>query len=325
VLDLSELCPPPVILSTFEQSYLSMSEHSKPFIVRRYSTSIVSMLRQSSQEEQPEELTLEAKYNDKGLLISEWKLQHGETSAELHTYAYDPQGRLLLHQLEIPDEGIEEKFVTQRNANGQAVEIQKFYGDDPGERTVYVYGENGEPSAITAYDADGDFDKCEKFTYDDQKRMVKREVKKSDNSETVLEYAYNDQGLLAAVTEKDAKGNLLSRQEHDYTMEGLEARILLFNESGKQITEILSLYDENGRLVSKKSISYYTRIQRYEYDDAGNVVEESLSDENDFVISRTRYDFDDNSRLISETIYETDLTRAGRDTHYSNRYEYEFN
>jgi len=283
------------------------------------------MLRQASQEEQPEELTLEASYSDQGLLLREWKLQHGETSAELHTYSYDPQGRLLVHHLEIPDDGIEERFVTQRNANGQPVEIQKFYGDDPGERTVYVFGENGEPAEVAHYDADGDFDKSEKFSYDDQKRMVRRDVKKSDDTESSLEYSYNEQGLLVMVTEKDSQGNLMSRQEHDYTMEGLDARILLFNESGKQITEVLSEYDENGRLTSKKSVSYYTRIQRYEYDDAGNLVEESLSDENGFVISRTRYDYDDQNRLMNETIYETDLTRAGRDTHYNNRYEYEFN
>lgn len=290
--------------------------------IKRYSTAIGSMLRQGMEEEPEEELTLDAKFDDQGRLLHEWKLQHGETSAEEHSYTYDEQGRLLLHHLVIPDDGIEERFVTTRNADGKALEIRKFYGEDPGERTVYVYAENGEAAEITAYDADGDFEQKEEFTYDDQKRMTRRAVTKAGDVKSSLEYTYNDQGLLAAVLEKDENGKIISRQTHDYTADNLEARILQFNENGKQITEILSEYDANNRLVMKKSSGFYVRINRYVYDEAGNLTEETLSDENGFVISRSHYEYDEQNRLIHETIYETDLTRSGRDTHYANRYEY---
>ena len=77
-----------------------------------------------------------------------------------------------------------------------------------------------------------------------------------------------------------------------------------------------------GRIKRKIAKSSYVRITAFEYDEQGRVIEESLSDQNDFVISRTRLTYDDDGRIAEETIYETDLTRSGRDTHLSNRFEY---
>lgn len=300
-----------------------MSTGSSQRIIRRYSTAIVSMLRQSSQHEIEEVLTMEAEYDSKGLLLREWKLQPGETSAEEHFYTYDNQGLLLKHHLTIPDDGIEESFLTLRNADGKPLEITKFYGDEEGEKTSYTYAENVEVGEVIALDADGEFEQKESFTCDEQKRMSSRRIEKVDGTVTLLEYQYNDQGLLSVVIEKEESGKQLSRQEHDYTVEGLEARIRQWNDTDKLVVEINSEYNEIGKLISKKSSGFLIRINRYDYDEAGNVIEESLSDENDFVISRSRYSYDADNQLIEETIYETDLTRSGRDTHYTNRYEYE--
>jgi hypothetical protein len=72
------------------------------------------------------------------------------------------------------------------------------------------------------------------------------------------------------------------------------------------------------------SRGFYTRISNFEYDELGRIVEESLSDENGFVISRSNFEYNEKGELIGEIIYETDLTRAGRDTHLSYRYEYSY-
>lgn len=296
----------------------------KSAIVKRYSTPLASILRQSIQEDAAEELTLEAQYDSRGLILREWKLPHGETSAEHHTYTYNEQGQLLEHHLEIPDDGIEERFVTKRNEKGKATEITKFYADDPGERTTYIYDSNDDVAEITAYDADGEFELKETFEFDSKKRMIKRVTEKADGTVSQLDYEYNDQDQIVSIIEKDEKGNLISKQEHDYTTGGLEAKIRQYNAEGKILTEVTSEYDDLARLIMKRTAGFYIRISRFGYDEQGNLIEESLSDENDFVISRSRFEYDENKRLISETIYETDLSRAGRDTHYTNRYEYIF-
>ena len=103
-----------------------MNKPASPRFIRRYSTSILSILRKNYQDDQPEELTWKAVFDENGRLNEEWKLQHGESSPEIHKYLYDEKGRLLEHHLSIPDDGIEEKFVTKRDDQGRATEICKY-------------------------------------------------------------------------------------------------------------------------------------------------------------------------------------------------------
>ena len=77
-------------------------------------------------------------------------------------------------------------------------------------------------------------------------------------------------------------------------------------------------------MIRRESHSFYVRISEYEYDEKGNLLEEALSYENGFVITRSRYVYNEKDHVIEETLYETDLTRAGRDTHIIHRYEYAF-
>jgi len=41
------------------------------------------------------------------------------------------------------------------------------------------------------------------------------------------------------------------------------------------------------------------------------------------VIARNAFHYNEDGRVEEEVVYETDLTRAGRDTHMILRYEYE--
>jgi hypothetical protein len=97
-----------------------------------------------------------------------------------------------------------------------------------------------------------------------------------------------------------------------------------WNKDGKVVSVLRSEYNELGRLVRRVSKGFYTRITLYEYDELGRLLEEALSDENGFVISRNRMEYDEHGNVLEETVYETDLTRAGRDTHLAHRFEYEF-
>ena len=120
----------------------------------------------------------------------------------------------------------------------------------------------------------------------------------------------------------DENDQLSAYVEIDYDEEERETYVSRFNEAGKMISQLLTEYDAQGRIVRKIAKSSNVRITSFEYDEQGRVIEESLSDQNDFVISRTRLTYDDDGRIAEETIYETDLTRSGRDTHLSNRFEY---
>lgn len=291
--------------------------------IRKYSTPIRSLLRSTSESDDlPEVLTNEEEYNDNNLLVLEKKYSMDGELEEVHSYTYDDSGRLLIHLLEIPEDGISERFVTTRNADGNPTKIVKFYGEDEGERTEYVYGENAQVVKIKRYDADGEFEAEEDLEYDDQSKLMVRKIVSPMDGNKCYRFSYDEKSNLIKEEDYDENEQLSGYVEIHYDEENRETYVSRFNEDGKMISQLLTEYDELGRVKRKISKSSHVRITSFEYDESGRVIEESLADQNDFVISRTRLMYDDEGRIAEETIYETDLTRSGRDTHLSNRFEY---
>ncbi len=270
----------------------------------------------------PEHISLEVEYDRLGKIIREVKFdQHGEAE-EIHSYRYDERGHLLEHLMELPQDGIMEKFVTELTPDGNPLSIIKFYGDDPGERTEYRYGTHAHPVFIHRTDADGEFDSSDEFIYDDSPRLIKRSFK-STYEEKEFQFSYNENGWLAEEIELDSSGDLVSTLQYDYRDDGQEAVIVKKNASGKTESTQVNEFDELGRVVRRVSKGFYIRISGYVYDELGRLTEETLSDENGFVISRKHTVFGEDGRILQETAYETDLTRTGRDSHLAHRFEYE--
>ncbi len=293
--------------------------------IKRFTSPLRSILRGGDNDaEAGEKLSLQADYDTRNLLISEQKFDDDGEPEEMHIYRYDEKGHLVEHVMEMPLDGIVERFVTTRDGSGHPVMIVKFYGDDPGEKVEYVIGTHGLPLEVLRHDADGEFESREELEYDDRQQLVKKNLKEADSKQKQYLFMYNEKGLLVQEEERDGDGKMVSRLEYAYNEDGKEVSLLKYNPENKAVSSVKSEYDENGRLSRRISKGFYTRISLYEYDDQGRLLEESLSDENGFVISRNRMDYDESGLVVYETVYETDLTRAGRDTHLAHRYEYEF-
>lgn len=294
-------------------------------VIKRFTSPLRSILRSSNNESEGEEiLSLVAEYSDKNLLVSELKFDDDGEPEETHSYSYDDRGNLIEHTMEMPMDGIFERFVTTRNADGHPVAIVKFYGDDAGEKVEYVFGPNGQPVEVVRHDADGEFESKEELAYNDNQLLVSRVITEASGAVKKFLFSYDEKGLLMKEEEREAGDKMVSRLEYAYNEDGKEEALTKYNGDNKVISSVRSEYDENGRLSRRISKGYYTRISLFEYDDQGRLLEESLSDENGFVISRNRLEYDEDGLVSHETVYETDLTRAGRDTHLAHRYEYEF-
>ncbi len=294
-------------------------------LIKRFTSPLRSILRGGDEDMTGEEiLSLVAEYGPKNLLASEKKFDGSGDPEEVHSYTYDEKGNLIEHVMEMPMDGILERFVTTRNAEGHPITIVKFYGDDAGEKVEYVFATHGQPVSVVRHDADGEFESKEELTYNDQHLLVQRLVTDAAGVTRKYTFAYNDKNLMAKEEELDGNDKLVSRLEYTYNEDGKETSLLKFNEENKPVSSVKSEYDENGRLARRVSKGFYTRISLYEYDEEGRLLEESLSDENGFVISRNRMEYNESGLVTHETVYETDLTRAGRDTHLAHRFEYEF-
>lgn len=292
--------------------------------LKKFTTPLKSPLRGGNDPEAGEVLVLVASYNEKNLLVSEDKYDLSGEIEEVHTFKYDDRGNLTEHVFEIPSDNISERFLTTRNGDGYPLMIIKYYGDDPGEKTEYEYGTHAQPVKIIRYDADAEFEASEELIYDEQSRLISRKISSPAEGNREFRFAYDEKGNLKEEEEFGEDAVLLSKVQFDYDDEGRETRVVKTSGEGKIISQQSMDYDELGRLSKRISKGFYLRVSDYSYDDQGRLVEETLSDGNGFVISRNRMVYDEEGMVMEETIYETDLTRSGRDTHLSNRYEYEY-
>lgn len=301
-----------------------MSDPKAIKILRKFSSPLQSIFKTNDAGTAGEVLSFYAEYDNRGLVLSERKFTLTGDAEEEHTYIYSEKGHLLEHQLVFPAEEVSERYVTERNEGGYPLVITKYYGDDPGERTVFEYNADNKPVNIRRTDADGEPESEEKIVYNDKGLVAERIILSPADGNRRYLFSYNDKGWLIEEKELNEEGKQVARLELDYDDAGRELVSRKYNEADKLVTRIDSVYDEMERLVKRHSKGFYQRITLISYDEQGRVSEESLSDENGFVISRSRYSYDEEGRLSDETIYETDLTRAGRDTHLVNRYQYEF-
>ena len=292
--------------------------------LRRFTRPIRSILRAGEGHEDPEVLTLLSEYSTKGVLLSELKMEADGQGEERHTYHYNDQGYLTGHVLELPADGISERFVTSRDADGRPLRIIKYYGDDPGEKTEYEYATGAHPVKILRFDADGEQESLEELQYDDKDRLLLRLIIPSGATGTRYVFSYDDRGLLEVEEEWENDGELIARTVFHYDEEGRDTLQVKTGADGKVLSRLMFEYDAAGRLLKRTSQGFYTRISAFEYDDVGRVTEETLSDENGFVITRSQVEYNEDGRVAEETSYETDLTRTGRDTHFLHRYEYAF-
>ena len=278
----------------------------------------------SEVEEEPV-LASVSQYDEQSRLTEEIKYDLEGEIEERHHYKYDNAGRIVEYKMEMPVEEVEESTRTTRNEKGFAVCIQKFYGQDGGEKKEITYNPMEEVESVSYYDEEGVLEQKEVFSYDDKKHLLKREVYDGNNAlekMTTFTYGENEQPL--EQIEYDGKKNLLNKVAFKYDNHGDEIKILQTNDNGENTTQINTTYDDLHRPVLRKSSGFYTRITNFAYDEKGNLTEESLSDENGMIITRSLHDYDDNNRLAADAYYETDLTRGGRDTSLGSRYEYEF-
>lgn len=268
-------------------------------------------------------LLQEVEYDEKGNVLVDSKYNSDGELEERHSYTLNQHGSMLSHSVEMPLDEVIERFNYDRNESDQLSAVTKFYGEESGERTEYFYNENNFPVTIIYYDADGEKELTENYTYNDQKEVVKKVIDHhTDEAQSKMHlYEYNEKGLLMRYSVEGNNEKTIT--EYTYNSHDLEEKCIQNNSNGKKLLEIISEYDENLRLVKRSTKGYYIRITSIAYDDQGRVIEEQLADENNFVIARNAFEYTDDGRVAEEVVYETDLTRAGRDTHMIMRYEYE--
>jgi hypothetical protein len=271
-----------------------------------------------------ERLVEQLTYDTDGHLM-ESKKWEDDGACETNTYVYNEHGKVIEHTMFLEPDDISERFVMERDSQGRLLCETKYYGDDPGDKTVFEYGEWENPIRISRYDPDGVLETVESFEYDDSGNPVSHA--KSDATQKQLERSeirYHENGKPSHKTLIGPGGNTAGSTELMYDEEGRVVRASESNAEGKLISDVVSQYDERSNVILRHVRDFNTRVLRFEYNSNDQVVCEEIVDGNGNLILRNTMEYDTNGLLVSETEFWLDTGRGRGDGNSVSRYEYEF-
>lgn len=216
---------------------------------------------------------------------------------------------------EEPEQIVEEKYIclaeTSYNADGSVDRLTK-----------YIYNESGDMIEETGCDVDGNVVRSASYEYEYDADGNK--IKETENWTN----AQNDlSGSISREYEYDANGNVTKFTLSNSDVEGFYTDEYEYDANGNTIKDIYTDFDADG---NEESSSFH----EYEYDASGNIIKEISDigsgtfvyeyeneyDENGNIIKYTcnhadedgevfstdlcEYKYDDENRLLSETIYD---------------------
>lgn len=280
----------------------------------------------SNTQEIAEEEHLESniELDTNGNTLSEEKFAADGELEERNSYVYNTEGKLLEHTLLYAAEDATEKRVLKRDEGGKLLIETKYYGDDSGEHTEYVYDEKGEPIERRNYDEEGGFlskdvfkydgkgGLSEQVSYDGDDKIISRTTFTSPDEKTVEQCEY------------EGNEKLISRTIAKFNEAGKETSSVQTTPEGKLIASVVSLFDEHGNVLERQYKDFYSKTVRYQYDDQNRCTMQELFDGNGMLLRKNVYEYDEQGNISREQTYEMDTSRGGRDKHFETRYEYDY-
>jgi hypothetical protein len=262
--------------------------------------------------------------DENGNILTEVKHSEDGEMEEKNSYRYNQEGKLLEHTLLYAVEDVTERRMLTRNEKGFLLSEVKYYGDDSGEKTEYVYDDKDNLIEKKYFDEEGVFSGRETFAYDDIGSLV--EDIRFDANNAIEEhntFKKIDDNTIEQV-QHNADGSMASRVIIKFNEEGKELSSEQTTSAGKLISAVTTVYDEKGNVTEKHYKDFYSKTVRYVYDENNRVVMQELFDGNGMLVQKLMFAYDEEGNLIDTHTYEMDTTRGGRDKHFETRYEYEY-
>lgn len=263
-------------------------------------------------------------FDANGNVITESKFDSAGQLEEKNSYQYESHGKPVEHTILFAAEDMTEKRMFTRDDKGRLLEEIKYYGDDSGERTTYVYDDKDQLTERKYYDEEGEFQSHETFAYDEKGSLI--EHKKLNSEGNIEEHRSFSHGDDRSVTENEFNpdGSLASKSVFKFDENGKEISSIQTTAEGKLISSVITLYDERGNAIEKQHKDFYSKTIRYTYDENNRCTATELFDASGMLIRKNLYEYDEEGNVTAEQTYEMDTSRGGRDKHFGTRYEYEF-
>jgi antitoxin component YwqK of YwqJK toxin-antitoxin module len=293
--------------------------------IKRYTFEHKMLKFGEANDHETEYLSLITHYDDKGNMSEEQKVNPENEVEEINTFTYNENGKLMEHVMLMVMDDAKEILKNERDDKGRLVKEQKYYGNDPGEATMYVYNDKDEVIEIHKTDEEGEGLSKEVIEYNEKGNIVKRT--KYDGSGTIsekTEIGYDDRENISSKTEYDEKNNLKSKTEYSYDDKNALVSSVEKNAAGKLTESITYQYDVLGNVVERNIRDFHPRKIKFVYDDKNHCIEEEVYDQHGNLAAKNIYEYDEQGNVISELNYNMDINRMSRENNTGHRYEYEF-
>lgn len=262
-------------------------------------------------------------YDENGKITKETSTRTAYSQSEMHTeyddhgnkiretvgdrsnnyeYTYDESGRIatmLRHALGLKDQKTEYTY----DENGNTVKTVKYNPDSPDIKDVteHVYDENGNNTKIIESKDNGRYIYTTLLTYDEHGSLLTR--RQTDDDGDVLahvEYTYEydeSYNVIAKTVEYKEINIRTDKYTYKYDDKGNRINTTLYNDDGSEYSSIDVTYDADGR-VTERIVSYpdedkLPNIERYTYDELGNLVSEFRQNEAMNDIEASLYEYSD--------------------------------
>lgn len=190
-----------------------------------------------------------------------------------------------------------ERIVYAYDIYGNLARTIEYHNGTETDKTVFTYDDRGNLLTKTRYSLGGLFPRrtsSVEYTYDKRDRVTSERY--SQDSQTVIEYRYDDQartctrlknGEIQAITTYDEFGNVISEKTFNC---GTDWHLVEWTR------------DDRGRVLTSHETTSegYDRFTRCGYDDRGNTILWEINDNGQLEIQQMQYEYDDRGRMLAQ-------------------------
>jgi YD repeat-containing protein len=214
------------------------------------------------------------------------------------------------------DEQKNKDAIVKNKVRNQISWDYKYSGEKPAasgvKTSVTTYTAKGDIALVNAYNTNAQVINVEKYTYDTRGNKIEYTREAAENSYQ-KKWIYNEKNLLVEESGFDGVENFRNLYSYNAGGEMTEIRYLkptalkekrMFSKTGNTTT--VSVMNPSGVTVSRVILKY---------DDAGNLLEETMYGVNQNELEKKTYNYDDNENLKEEAKYK--LSRVTLKTTYT--------
>jgi len=268
-------------------------------------------------------------FNEAGLIIHETEYKiNGQKDMEI-TYEYDPQMRMVCKQTFYPLEDTLEKLVYVYDGEGRKAREENYFGDDIFDILLYKYDDKGNiTSQVRSDDEEMEIEK-QISEFDASGRLIKQTNFVNGEVDKTVEFEYDEAGLCTRETHWLAEKNEKEMVEYSYNELGKRTTSVTKDKAGNEIGYLEIEYDEKMnpiKYLTETSGFYNSKsIHQVVYDDQGRTIENEYFDVmNNFLMSKEKYEYDEDGNIAEEEIFETNPMAGLKKTHYRLKIGYDF-